>query len=300
MDRHAGWQSPSYELPSDAEMFTRQPAVPEACPPRPSCSSPSKPALADDNMRACEDDSSAFMPDETSTLVDSDNASTSCTRQTVHSSPDEAPAARSGQQRAENTDWRPGQLAMYEQRSGNGAQRFVTVQVTTANRVSEGGMVSSTDSKGEVAVTDGVDTFFVSANALTELVVPNGLVARLQSGAGTSPSTTAPPTSQQSVQDVWEWLTPVGLAQAKTSAVPVPKEVVPHLVGKGGATIRMIENTIGIIIGIMDGQDGQARISLAGPQHKVAAAQQLIQIAAGGGGAWSLLHRIKDRGPLFV
>ena len=46
----------------------------------------------------------------------------------------------------------------------------------------------------------------------------------------------------------------------------------------------MIENTIGIIIGIMDGQDGQARISLAGPQHKVAAAQQLIQIAAGGGG----------------
>ena len=32
MDRHAGWQSPSYELPSDAEIFTRQPAVPEACP----------------------------------------------------------------------------------------------------------------------------------------------------------------------------------------------------------------------------------------------------------------------------
>ena len=85
---------------------------------------------------------------------------------------------------------------MYEQRSGNGAQRFVTVQVTTANRVSEGGMVSSTDSKGEVVVTDSVDTFFMSANALMELVVPNGLVARLQSGAGTSPSTTTPPTSQ--------------------------------------------------------------------------------------------------------
>ena len=61
----------------------------------------------------------------------------------------------------------------------------------------------------------------------------------------------------------------------------------------------MIEEVIGVVIGIIDGQDGQASVSLVGPQHRVAAAQSIIQ-AVIGGGAWSLLHRIKDRGPLFV
>ena len=182
---------------------------------------------------------------------------------------------------------------------GNGAQRFVTVQVTTSQRVAEGGMFLSTDERGQIAVTDGTKTFFVTDDQLTELEVSSSLVARLQSGAGASPSATALPTPPKSVADVWEWLTPVGLAQAQSTAVPVPKEVVPHLVGKGGATIRMIEDIIGVIVGVMDGHDGQASISLVGPQQKVAAARQLIQAAAGGG-AWSLLHRIKDRGPLFA
>ena len=160
-------------------------------------------------------------------------------------------------------------------------------------------MFSSTDERGRISVTDGANDFFVADEELMELEVSSSLLARLQSGAGASPSATVLPTPQTSVSDVWEWLTPVGLAQAQSSAVPVPKGVVPHLVGKGGATIRKIEELIGVIIGVMDGQDGQAQISVVGPQPKVAAARQLI-LAAAGGGVSSLLRRIKDRGPLFV
>ena len=146
---------------------------------------------------------------------------------------------------------------------------------------------------------DGANSFFAPIDQLMELVVPNSVVARLQSGEGVSPSAPDCITPQASIIDRWEWLTPSGLAQAQSATVPLPPKAVPHLVGKGGATIRMIENLIGVIIGVIDGHDGQASVSLVGPQHSIDAARPLIQAVAGGG-AWSLLRRIHDRGPLFA
>ena len=299
MARHADRRSLPIEQATDVKRYAQLHEAPEAYSPRQNCSSLSLPTPASSNMQMGDDVSSASLPDFASLNTESDYASTSSTCQRPRRSQEDASDARSGEQHAARRQWTPGQTALYELRSENGAQRLVTVQITTMQRVSEGGMFSSTDERGRIAVTDGTKTFFVADDQLTELEVSSSLVARLQSGAGASPSATAPPTPPKSVADVWEWLTPVGLAQAQSTAVPVPKEVVPHLVGKGGATIRMIEDIIGVIVGVMDGQDGQASISLVGPQQKVAAARQLIQAAAGGG-AWSLLHRIKDRGPLFA
>ena len=299
MDRHADRQSLSIDKTTDVKRYAQLHEAPGARSPRQSCSPLSLRTPASDNMRTGDDASSASLPDAASILMESDHASSSRTRQEPRRSQDDTSNARSGEQRATRSQWTPGKTALYSQRLENGAQRCVTVLVTTTQRVARGGMFSSTDERGQISVTDGANDFFVAEEELTELEVSSCLVARLQSGAGASPSATVLPTPQKSVPDVWEWLTPVGLAQAQSSAVPVPKGVVPHLVGKGGATIRKIEELIGVIIGVMDGQDGQAQISLVGPQQKVAAARQLI-IAATGGGVWSLLRRIKDRGPLFV
>ena len=296
MDGHPGRESPSINGSTDAERYARSRTAPRACPKgqnRVPLSLPPPVAKNGDN------DISAFMPDGTTTNDESDDAPTTSTRQTPQRSQDESVDARSAKQCEEKREWRPGTVAMYERRTGDGAQRFVTVQVTTVQRATKGGMFSSTDERGNVAVTDGEEMFFVPQDELTELSVSSELVARLQSGAGVSPSETPQNIPELSKKDVWAWLTPLGLAQAQSAVVPVPKRVVPHLVGKGGATIRMIEELIGTIIGVTDGDDGLASISITGPQQRVTAARAMIQAAAGGG-AWSLFHRIKDRGPCFV
>ena len=195
-------------------------------------------------------------------------------------------------------EWQPGKLALFAQRSENGAQRFVTVQITTTQCAHGEGVFLSHDDRGPLAVTDGAKTFFVAKDELMELVVPSCLVDRLQSGVGASPYKPTAPTPQAHDQDCWDWLTPSGLAQAESATVPLPRKVIPHLVGKGGNTIRMIEDTIGVIIGVMEGQEGQANVSLVGPAHRIATARPIIQAVAGG--AWSLLHRIKERRHLFV
>ena len=299
MAGHPERRSPAFEASSDVKQFAQPQRASEAGSPRQSCSLLPLQTPAAEDIRPRNGDSSASLPDAASINTESDYASTSCTRQTLQRNQDTASEARSGPQHAEKPQWQVGQVALYEQRMGNGAQRFVTVQVTTSQRVAEGGMFLSTDERGCIAVTDGAKTFFAAAEELMEVEVSSSLVARLQSGVGASTSQTTQNFSQTTVLDRWEWLTPLGLAQAQSTAVPVSRRVVPHLVGKGGKTIRMIEDAIGVIIGIMDGQDGQASISLVGPQDRIAAARPIITAVAGGG-AWSLLHRIKDRGPLFV
>ena len=195
-------------------------------------------------------------------------------------------------------EWQPGKLALFAQQSENGAQRFVTVQITTTQCAHGEGVFLSRDDRGRLSVMDGAKTFFVAEENLMELVVPSCLVDRLQSSAGASPSTPTAPIPQASLPDRWDWLTPSGLAQAESATVPLPRKVIPHLVGKGGNTIRLIEDTIGVIIGVMEGPEGQASVSLVGPAHRIATARPIIQAVTGG--AWSLLHRIKERGHLFV
>ena len=299
MDGHAGRRSPFSELPSDVKLFTRQQEPTGACSSPKICSPPPLSTPVREDIRAGNDDSSTFLPSSSSVNAILDDASSSNAHQSLQCGRDTPCEARSGQETVARRRWSTGEIAMYEQLLGNGGHRFVTVEVTTPNRVTEEGGFSSESEGGQVAVTDGAKCFFVPEERLTELVVPSCFVARLQSGSGASPSGFSTNTSQTNVLDAWDWLTPVGLAQAKSLAVQVPKRAVSHLVGKGGATIRMIEEVIGVVIGIIDGQDGQASVSLVGPQHRVAAAQSIIQ-AVIGGGAWSLLHRIKDRGPLFA
>ena len=147
---------------------------------------------------------------------------------------------------------------------------------------------------GILSVTDGASTFAVDARDLRRLEIPAALVPRLLSNAGASPSRAPSPHPQSQTEDPWGWLSPAGLASAVEDSVPVAADAVPHVVGKGGHTARLIEEISGVIVGVGDRGDGTAYVTLFGPKRRVDAAVAIVRAVAGG--AWSLPRRLKERG----
>ena len=78
-------------------------------------------------------------------------------------------------------------------------------------------------------------------------------------------------------------MTPEGLTRAHVSEFPVPQAAVPHLVGKGGRTVREAEDRLGVIIGIIDAiNDQEAAVTLVGPRENVEVAQVVLGLLAKG------------------
>ena len=88
----------------------------------------------------------------------------------------------------------------------------------------------------------------------------------------------------------WEWLSAEGLATAARRAVPIPRASVPHLVGRGGRGIRHIEDSLGLIVGIMDGAGGDATVTLIGPDSRMDLGAAVVGALVSG--ARSVLRRI--------
>ena len=146
-----------------------------------------------------------------------------------------------------------------------------------------------------LSVTDGASTFEVDARDLRELEIPAALVPRLLSNARASPSRAPSPYPQTGTEGPWGWLSPAGLTSAVEDSVPVAADAVRHLVGKGGNTARLIEDICGVIVGVGDRGDGEAYVTLFGPERHVNAAMAIVD-AVSRGGAWSLPHRLKEHG----
>ena len=61
-------------------------------------------------------------------------------------------------------------------------------------------------------------------------------------------------------------------------------DAVRHLVGKGGNTARLIEEITGVIVGVGDRGDGEAYVTLFGPERRVNAAMAIVDAVSRGGG----------------
>ena len=83
---------------------------------------------------------------------------------------------------------------------------------------------------------------------------------------------------------------PEGLGVAARWEMSVPRSAVPHLVGRRGETVRMAENALGVLIGIIDGTDDQATVTLIGPLAQVVLAKDVVTVLAAG--ARSVLSRL--------
>ena len=72
----------------------------------------------------------------------------------------------------------------------------------------------------------------------------------------------------------------------------VPRSAVLHLVGRRGQAIQQTENSLGVLIGIMDGRGNEATVTLIGPLAQVESARDIIATLAVG--ARSVLTRLKN------
>ena len=137
-----------------------------------------------------------------------------------------------------------------------------------------------------VAVTDGRTTWYKDPDHLRPLPGDPETFPRIFSHVSTSPS----PRCDVASPDRWGWLTPEGLGDADRREVTVPRSAVPHLVGRGGQTVRAAEDALGVLIGIIDGTDDQATVTLIGPLAQVVLAREVIPALAVG--ARSILTRL--------
>ena len=194
--------------------------------------------------------------------------------------------------RVDPQQWLPGTIALVSKADGPGDQIYSTVMVV-AECKEEDGAVRVSDREGRVRVFDGVRFDSVEPERLTKLEVPTSFGPRLLSNAGasTAPSRLLPPKDADKAH--WSWLTVRGLAEAGTRELEVPQGVVGHLVGKRGATIRKIEDHFGVIVGIMDGCTGTAKVTVVGPETRLDGVGKLIQCLAKG--ARSLISRLIEK-----
>ena len=70
----------------------------------------------------------------------------------------------------------------------------------------------------------------------------------------------------------------------------VPHSAIPHLVGHRGETVWMAEDALGVLVGIIDGTDDQAIVTLIGPLAQVVLAKEVVTVLAVG--ARSILTRL--------
>ena len=188
--------------------------------------------------------------------------------------------------------WSPGTVALVSKVDGHGDQISSTVMVV-AECKEEDGAVRVSDREGRVRVFDGVRFDSVEPERLTKLEVPTSFGPRLLSNAGasTAPSHLLHPKDANNTH--WSWLTVRGLAEAGTRELEVPQGVMAHLVGKRGTTIRKIEDHFGVIVGIMDGCTGTAKVTVVGPETRLDGVGKLIQCLAKG--ARSLISRLIEK-----
>ena len=117
------------------------------------------------------------------------------------------------------------------------------------------------------------------------------LAERLRSHSATSPRPSSPPCQTGGAgAGPWDWLTPAGLGAVEHAELKVPRSSVPHLVGRGGRTIEIIENLFGIIVGVGDRGDGEARVTMWGPQDRLDGGKHVVDCVVQGGR--SLLRRL--------
>ena len=64
-------------------------------------------------------------------------------------------------------------------------------------------------------------------------------------------------------------MSPTGLPTDARRAVPIPRASVPHLMGRGGRGSRRAEESLGLLIGVMDGVEGDAIVTLIGPAARL-------------------------------
>ena len=134
--------------------------------------------------------------------------------------------------------------------------------------------------EGKVTVYTGESHVWVSTDELI-LFPPGSSIPRELSHGAASPSPHSD-THSDAPLDPWDWMSGRGLLDAGSLELHVPQSCLPHLIGKKGSFIRVLENKLGVIIGVMDGPRELATVSLVGPIERLELAGRVVEIVSKG------------------
>lgn len=141
-------------------------------------------------------------------------------------------------------------------------------------------------------MADGESMFDVDTRDLQTMVVAHADVLHLQFYAGAMAAQVWSGPLGLSKEGRWSWLSPSGLEEVEVQELSVPRRAIPHLVGKGGSTVHLIEELTSTIVGVENTDEGKAVVTPFGPALRVTAVWLVIQHLARGPG--SLLCRLRE------
>ena len=143
--------------------------------------------------------------------------------------------------------------------------------------------------EGKITVYTGESHVWAALEDLI-LLPPGSFIPRELTHGAASPALSPEPHIPPPV-DLWGWLGGSGLLEAECLELPVPQACLPHVIGKRGKNIRHLEDKLGVVLGVMDGIDGCAVISVVGPLARLEMARRVVEIVSKGGS--SLLDRLE-------
>ena len=78
------------------------------------------------------------------------------------------------------------------------------------------------------------------------------------------------------------WISSQGLLDAECVELPIRRSPIPHIIGVRGHKIRLLEERLGVVIGVMDlGEEG-ALMSLLGSPDRLLVACRVVELVSKG------------------
>ena len=191
---------------------------------------------------------------------------------------------------ATEREWKPGMWAAWYNFDDDGKPCWRPVVVVDTETARE--TIAGPIRDDQVPIDAGRFYDVTEQETLEPMDVWPEILPRLRSHFEASTSQPLPTTPTDLRDRQWAWLSPSGLGSAVSRAHAIPKRAVPHLVGRGGSMIRKIEEILGLIVGVVDGRDGTASVTVFGPRERVDLAKPVIQCVSEGGR--SILTRLRN------
>ena len=90
------------------------------------------------------------------------------------------------------------------------------------------------------------------------------------------------PISEAAPKSRLDWISSQGLLDAECAELPIRRSSIPHIIGVRGHKIRLLEERLGVVIGVMDlGEEG-ALASLLGPADRLLVARRVVELVSKG------------------
>ena len=177
-------------------------------------------------------------------------------------------------------DWFPGTLVRW--RSADRAP-FGEKVYGLVTRQWAGGLKEEVDREawrqGKICIHEGWETVWADPNDVIRYSQDTS-VPRALSHYAASPSPR--PISMEAPVSRLGWISSQGLLDAESIELPIRRSSIPHIIGTRGRQIRLLEERLGVIIGVMDVGEEGAIVSLIGPAESLLVARRVVELVSKG------------------